>query len=336
MKKYIYLLFFFTSLIFFLSGCSNNQDKNRPSQQGGGLGKNLADTSYIKNKQLGISYGSQSKTQTLDIYFPNEQSSQAYPVIILFHGGGFMMGNSRGKDLEGAILSSVQHGYAVVSVNYRLSGEAAFPAAINDAKAAVRWVKAHASEYHFNGDKIAVWGGSAGGNIAAMIGTTAKLPYLGQNDNPENMQYSSAVQAVVDWFGPLDFLSMDKQFEDSGMINRKVPGGAEATSAADSPESKYLGKQITLDPQWTKQADPGSYIHDIEAATAPYFLIQHGTNDNFVPIQQSVNFANALKKKLGEDKVKIILLEGAGHGTPEFNSKENLDKVHEFLSKVLL
>ncbi len=115
-----------------------------------------------------------------------------------------MMGSKTGKDVQ-SMLEGINHGYAVVSVDYRLSKEAIFPAAI-------RFIKANAETYNLNPDKIAVWGDSSGGNLAALAGTSGDDNTL-NGDNTENLEYSSTVNAVVDWFGPMSFLLMDKQFE---------------------------------------------------------------------------------------------------------------------------
>lgn len=299
---------------------------------GGGLGNSSVDTSSITNKYTGIAYGTQSETQTLDIYLPDEENNGPYPVIIVYHGGGFMVGSSTGGDVA-SMLEGVNHGYAVVSVNYRLSGESIFPAAVNDAKAAVRWVKAHAEEYNLDADSIAVWGDSAGGNLAAMVGTTGNLDSIGENDNLENMEYSSSVQAVVDWFGPLDFLAMDDQFEESGVERMEVMGVSK-TSVEDSAESKYIGQLITIDPELTQQANPTTYLDTMDTDNAPSFFIQHGTADGNVPTQQSIEFATALTEIFGDHKVQLDLIEGAGHGTSEFDEPSNLDKVFSFLDSV--
>ena len=99
-------------------------------------------------------------------------------------------------------------GYAVASINYRLSGEAKYPAQINDAKAAVRFLRANAAQYKLNPDKFAAFGASAGGNLAALLGTTCGVKEL-EGEDLGNAGVSSCVQAVVDWFGPIDFLAMD-------------------------------------------------------------------------------------------------------------------------------
>ncbi len=289
--------------------------------------ENETDVNSVQTEFLDIAYGSISSAQTLNIYLPNEGEGP-FPVIVAIHGGAFKMGSATGGDVA-SMLEGVNRGYVVVSINYRLSGEAIFPAAVNDCKAAIRFIKANAQQYNINPDKIAVWGDSAGGNLASMVGTTGNIDTL-NGANQENLSFDSKVQAVVDWFGPLDFLKMDEQFAASGIT--PVFG---KTSSETSPESSYIGELITNNPKLTQSANPASYISTMNLESAPSFLIQHGTSDANVPVQQSIDFADQLKAYVGESKVKLVLLEGAGHGTDEFNTTENLDIVFEFLDSVL-
>lgn len=295
-----------------------------PRGEGGGLGGKSADTSWITNQVIDIAYGSLSDTQKLNIYYPEEKCDTPYPVIIAIHGGAFKMGDRTGGDVS-AMLQAVKYGYAVVSVDYRLSGEAIFPAAISDVKATIRFIKANAEKYNLNPNKIATWGDSAGGNISALAGTSGDDDTL-NGDNKDNLEYSSAVQASVDWFGPLNFLLMDEQFEAAGVTPKMG-----ATSTESSPESQYIGGNITQNVEQTKKANPENYI----TAADPYFFIQHGSADTNVPPQQSIDFAEKLAAVLGKDKVTLEILEGAGHGGTQFDSEENVKKVIAFLDSVL-
>jgi len=281
------------------------------------------DTANIKTKYTDVAYGSLSDTQKLDIYLPNEGEGP-FKVIVAIHGGGFMQGDKTGKDLA-SMLEGVNRGYAVVAVNYRLSGEAVFPAAISDVKAAIRYIRANSEKYNLDPDNIAAWGDSAGGNIAALVGTSGDDESL-NGKNTENLQHSSKVQAVVDWFGPLEFLKLDEQFEEAGIIPKLGKRSSET-----SPESKYIGGNIAENVAQSERANPATYITEND----PYFLIQHGTADLNVPTQQSIDFANKLTKVLGEEKSKLIILEGAGHGGDRFDAEENLEDVFKFLNSVL-
>lgn len=239
-----------------------------------------------------------------------------------------MMGNSRMLPDVGPMIQGVNHGYAVVSVNYRMSGEALFPRAVNDVKAAVRFIRANAKKYDLNPNKIVAWGASAGGNLVAMLGTTGNVQNL-NGDDTENLGYSSAVQVVVDWFGPCDFTKFDEQFKSSGYKHYN------SSIRDDSHESWYIGQNVLKNIPFTEEANPATYIPTMNIKTAPYFYIQHGTSDHTVPEQQSINFANALKAKLGSKKVTLQFLKGADHFGPQFTTQKNIDEVYDYLSKVL-
>jgi acetyl esterase/lipase len=280
-----------------------------------------ASTDHIKNKWMDMAYASVSPAQKLDIYLPNEGKGP-YPVIVSIHGGAFMFGDKADGQLN-PMLAGLAHGYAVLSINYRMSGEALFPKNINDVKAAIRWVKANAKKYNFNESKIALWGGSAGGNLAALAGTSGDVKEL-EDMSLGNANHSSRVQAVVDWFGPTDFLAMDDQLKETG-------NGTPDHNEVNSPESRVLGQKITEIPDKVKQANPETYI----TRDDPPFFIEHGTKDHLVPTQQSVNFARKLEAVLGKEKVTLHLLEGTKHGGPAFETPENLKLVFTFLDAYL-
>ena len=276
---------------------------------------------HIKRKWLDIAYASISPAQKLDIYLPDEGDGP-FPVIISIHGGAFMFGDKADEQLN-PMLKGLNHGYAIVSINYRMSGEAIFPANINDVKAAIRWVKANAAEYKFSPKRIALWGGSAGANLAALAGTSGDVKEL-EDMSMGNANQSSRVMAVVDWFGPTNFLLMDEQLKETG-------NGKPDKSEANSPLSKVLGQKITEIPEKVKMANPESYI----TSDDPPFLIQHGTKDPIVPTQQSINFAKKLETVLGKEKVTLVLLEGSKHGGQAFQTSENLKLVFAFLDAYL-
>ena len=290
----------------------------------------------IKNKFTDIAYATKSDTKKLDIYMPNEGKGP-FPVIIAFHGGGFYEGN-KSKEYTAPMLQGLNHGYAVVTVDYRLSGEAKFPAAINDANASIRFIKVNAAQYNLNSNKIALWGSSAGGNLAALAGTTGGTNNC-YDTSLGNANVLDNVTAVVDWDGPTNFCVMDKQFTESG-IREKVQGVLIYDTKYSFP-SKYLGQNLSKVPDLCKQADPTTYIN----SECPPFLIQHGTLDSMIPTQQSVDLAAVIIKEIG-NKVTLTLLDGAGHGGVPvtllngtrycgypFETAENMDKVFAFLNK---
>jgi acetyl esterase/lipase len=279
-------------------------------------------TSQIKNKWLDVAYATASQAQKLDIYLP-EEGSGPFPVIVSIHGGAFKGGDKADGQLT-PMLEGLKRGYAVISINYRLSGEAIFPAQIYDVKAAIRWIRANAKQYKLNPDKIAVWGGSAGGHLSAMAGTSGNVKEL-EDLSMGNPTQSSLVLAVVDWFGPTDFLKMDEQLKASGVKNPQTH------SIPNSPESELIGKNLADAPELVRKANPETYITPDD----PPFLIQHGRIDHLVPYQQSENLAAKLIPVIGKEKVTFEILENNDHGGPGFTSAQNIEKVFVFLDKYL-
>ncbi len=264
-------------------------------------------------------YASVSETQKLDLYIP--EGVGPFPVVIMVHGGGFMFGDKA----DGAGLTGVDQllaaGYAVASINYRLSGEAQYPAQIHDAKAAVRFLRANAATYNLNADKFGAWGASAGGNLVSLLGTTCGVEEL-EGDLGNNDQ-SSCVQAVVDWFGPIDFLKMQEQLTEAGC--------SASTDDASSPESTLIGAAIQTVPEKVALTNPMNYITPDDAP----FFIQNGTADCNIPPVQNKNLADALTAVIGADNVTYSSLDGAGHGGSQFETEENVQLVISFLDKYL-
>jgi acetyl esterase/lipase len=279
------------------------------------------DTESVKNKWVDVAYAETSAAQKMDIYLPNEPQEK-YPVVVHIHGGAFMFGDKADGQLS-PILEALKHGYAVVSINYRLSGEAKFPAQIYDVKAAIRYLRANADKYKLKTDKIAVWGGSAGGHLSSLAATSGDVAAL-EDLSLGNPTQSSRVQAVVNWFGPINFLTMDGHFKASGK-------GKADHNDINSPESKLWGKPIQEIPDSVKKANPETYI----SADDPIFFIQHGSVDKLVPTQQSIEFAEKLTAILGKEKVIFEVLEGANHGGKQFEEPQNLTKIIAFLDKYL-
>jgi acetyl esterase/lipase len=268
-----------------------------------------------------LAYATVSSAQKLDLYLPTTGSGP-FPVVVMVHGGGFMMGDKA----DGAGLAGVDQllaaGYAVASINYRLSDEAHYPAQINDAKAAVRFLRANAAEYNLNADKFGAFGASAGGSLVSLLGTTCGVDEL-EGADLGNADQSSCVQAVVDWFGPIDFLAMDEQF-----AGTTCP---QTHNDADSPESQLVGAAIQTVPDLVATTNPMNYI---TVDDAPFF-IQNGSADCNIPPIQGQNLADALSAVIGAEKVTYILIDGAGHGGAQFSTAENFALVIAFLDQYL-
>jgi acetyl esterase/lipase len=279
------------------------------------------DNSHIRRKWLDLAYAGVSPAQRLDVYLPNTGEGP-FPVFVYVHGGAFAIGD-KAHDQTGPYFMGLDYGYAVVAINYRLSGEAIFPAAVEDVKAAIRWLRAHGADYELDVSRIVAGGQSAGGNLAAMAGMTRGL---GLFDDPTlgNAEHSSDVQAVVDQFGPTDFLKMDEQLAAAGL-------GPCDHDQEDSPESRYLGRRITEVPERVRLANPISHIH----RGIPPILIQHGTADCLVPVQQSVDFARAIAERVNSSRVVLDLVEDGVHADAAFGTPENVDRVFTFLDHYL-
>jgi acetyl esterase/lipase len=284
-----------------------------------------ANVEHIRRKYLDLPYAHLSSAEKLDIYLPDEGEGP-FPVIMSIHGGAFMGGDKADGQVI-PMLEGLKRGYAVVAVNYRLSWEARFPALVQDVKAAVRWIRANAKRYHFDKEKIAAWGRSAGGYLSAMLGTSAGVKEL-EDLSLGNPDQPCDVQAVVDWFGPTDFLSMDELLTKGGM----PPEAGMEHNGANSPESLLLGEQITKIPELVKAANPETYI----THAAPPFFIQHGTKDATVPVQHSIEFAAKLGQTIGEDRVNLELIDGADHEDLRFETPENVQKALDFLDRILM
>lgn len=281
-------------------------------------------THHIKRQYLDIPYAVLSLSQKLDIYLPDEGEGP-FPVILSIHGGAFM-GCDKSDMQVLPMLEGLKRGYAVIALNYRLSWEATFPALVYDVKAAVRWVRSNAKWYYLDPARIAAWGGSAGGYLSTMLGVSDGISEL-EDLSLGNPDQTSNVQAVVDWFGPTNFLTMDEHLTTSGM----PPMEGTEHNGINSPESWLLGARITEVPDLVKAANPLTYIRN----NAPPFLIQHGDNDPVVPVQHSVELAEALKEVGGEDKVTLDIIRNFEHGDPRFESPVNVKKVLDFIDRHL-
>jgi acetyl esterase/lipase len=242
----------------------------------------------------------------LDIWLPDGATGPV-PLVIFVHGGGFV-GGDKSDDLQlGNVGSVLAAGYAAASLNYRLSQEAPFPAAVQDAKAAVRFLRANAAHYGFDPDRFAAWGASAGGHLVAVIGTTGDQETVLDDPLLGNAGVSSAVLAVVDIFGPTDFLQLDAQFGSAppAACNGQLP----VYDPADSFASLFLGGAIQTVPDQAAAANPITYIPT--ATTLPVFLIAHGDSDCEVPYQQSQILHEALQA--AGATVTFNLVPGVGH-----------------------
>ncbi len=222
----------------------------------------------------------------LDLYRQKDPPEGKLPCVIFIHGGGWR-GGDKGK---APVIQLVPRGYVGVSINYRLSGEATFPAAVEDCKCAVRWVRANAEEYGIDPDRLGVWGSSAGGPLSLMVGLADEE--AGLEGDGGNEDVSSRVQAVCSWFGPADLTVGHDKFQ----------GGAGQAPLA------FLGGTYEEKTEAYVQASPVTHASKDD----PPVLMIHGDQDNTVPLDQSERMLAALEE--AGVKSELIVVKGAGHG----------------------
>ena len=240
---------------------------------------------------------------TLDLYSPPARA--ALPLLVFVHGGGWNGGDARHagtfEDFPATLAALAAQGYVVASVNYRLSEEARFPAALEDVKAAIRWLRGEAQSRNIDGTRVAVWGAAAGGQLAALAGVTCGMDRFEpprDNNNPP----SDCVQAVIDWYGVSDLESLAA---DSGA---PAPSRSSFTAQSSTAEGDYLGcEPADCAPGFARLASPLTFISNL----SPAFLIQHGAADTTVPPKQSQKLYDALKEQ--GVPAELVFYPGVGH-----------------------
>jgi dipeptidyl aminopeptidase/acylaminoacyl peptidase len=257
-----------------------------------------------------LEYGTVGERKLLlDLYVP-EKATGPLPVIVGIHGGGWAAGSKEGA----AGIRQAGRGYAVACVGYRLSGEAIFPAQIEDCKAAVRWLRANAARYGLDPDRIGATGHSAGGHLSSLLGTTGGIRDF---DLGKHLEQSSRVQAVCALSGPTDLLRMDAH---------AVPGARLKHDAPGSPESRLIGGAIQENKDKAARANPITYV----TKDSPPFLLIHGDQDPVVPPHQAQLLFEALKQAGVEARLHLVA--GAGHGV---GGREVNDLVDAFFDRHL-
>jgi acetyl esterase/lipase len=270
---------------------------------------------------LDIDYvGDGTIAHQMDIHLPAEERTR-YPVVICIYGSAWYASNAkRNVFREGLGQFLLANGFAVVSINHRSSREAIFPAQLHDVKAAIRFVRANAAAFALDTTFVGVTGWSSGGHLSAMAGATSRTAKYTLNGETIDLEgklgpftgVSSAVDAVVDWFGPTDFLIMNDC------------GSAMDHDAPASPESSLIGGAIQDHPVACRLANPITYV----SASTPPFLIFHGELDPLVPLCQSERLHEALLSVGGRSELHPVT--GGGHG-PGVMIPDNYERMVRFL-----
>lgn len=273
-----------------------------------------------------ISYGSASTSQVMDLYLPKQQSDQAAPLLLVVHGGAFKFGNQKMKTIQPIIKMGLERGYAVASIDYRKSDEARFPAALADVKGAVRYLKAHAAQWAINPNKLVIWGESAGAYLALMTALTPTVSSL-NGDVQNDLEVSSAVQALVSFYAPVEFYRLKEDFESFG----------NHTSGHGKFESEFLGvEDLFQEKVLCEQTFWGNYRSQLPEGFSLKAWVQVGDEtDQKVPYLQSVRLAQQLSALDGLS-VYFKQIKGAGHEDSLFYSQKNLKEIFDALEKEVL
>ncbi len=249
------------------------------------------------------------KNILMDIYYRKKKPLSHRPAVIFLHGGGFWSGDKRQFWPQASFLA-LKHNFFAVSVNYRLSGDAFFPAALWDVKCAIRWVRSVSESYHIDPQKIALIGGSPGGQLAAMAGVTNGVQAYEGNGGYGG--FASDVNLAIIFNGVLDFISFLKT----------APGEKDHVQ-------QYLGGTLELAPERYQEASPLSRV----GLGAPPMLLLHGRDDSVIPWENSARMVEKLNK-LGIPS-EMELFDEKGHGW--FNQPaeviETLKRIEPFIAK---
>ena len=240
---------------------------------------------------------SKNPFQTMDFYVPSKARFSPMPVIVWIHGGAWVSGDKNHPPVE--VMTA--RGYAVASLNYRLSQDAQHPAQIFDCKAALRFLRAHAKEINIDPNKIGVWGHSAGGHLAALLATSGDVKEL--EGELGNNSFSSRVDCAADWAGPTDLVTIASQAPPNCKIDFRSPSNPVAVlMGSNQPSPAYLEASPV---QWVSSDDPP-------------ILVLHAQDDDVVPVGQAKEFCEALKKKSVATDCQIKAYGGHGLFKPEF------------------
>lgn len=310
------------------AGTAEGESNAMEGVPGGMPGMSTEPFEYEGEYYTDVQYARISGSDVMDIYLPNTEEKT--PVVVMVHGGAFRMGDKQMDAVKKCFQVLLDHNYAVATINYRLSDEATYPAAVADAKAAVRYLKANADQYRIDAENVYIWGESAGAYLANMVAETSDVEEL-NGDVEDNLEQSSSVKGLISFFAPVDWYNMDKDFAELGVEESQRPMGI--TSQANSAESMFLGQNVAENEAKTTATNPINYVEGMSQSQF-YAFIEHGDADTNVPYVQSERLYDALSGKYGTENVTLTILPGAGHEDEAFYTDENLAQIIEFLDAI--
>jgi len=277
------------------------------------------DTSSIRRKFLNCPYGDDRK-QAMDIYLPDEGDGP-FPAIFFMHGGGWSVGNKKDAQIL-PFIGGVRRGYAVIAVGYRLVPHIKYPENLFDVKAALRWVAENAETYLLDPERVALTGASAGAHLAMMAAfTQGQAVFEGAP-----LSKTCAVRAVVEQYGPTDFLRQTAHFDASGYPRMRAPDD-------DTPDSvdNLLGVPLKTIPNLARFINPLDNVHP----GIPPVLIQHGRYDPCIPYQQATELYEKILQVAGEGAAELDLSDTYTHADPGYAEPASVERIFAFLDKHL-
>ena len=297
-----------------------------------------------------VQYSDVSESDYLNLYVPD--GDVPAPLIVVVHGGGFVVNDCESRQAQLFYQYFRDHGYACATVNYRLAQEAAFPAAVEDVKCAVRFLRANAEKYGYNADRIAIWGESAGGYLAVMAGVTTdeefnSLPFIGEEELDEPV--SAQINVILDYYGAMELEPQADRIAEFHALHINIPAFAYSIAnywimdvlrdypEYDSVEDFWLRAHLADMTEEERQVYlPSYYIRkNLSPDSDLRVLIWHGDADITVPSSQSVNLFGLLCNVIGDDRVEFSYIPNAKHGAERMYTDERLGEVKEYLDEAL-
>ncbi len=277
------------------------------------------DTSGIRRKFIDCPYGAERR-QALDIYLPNDGSGP-FPAVLFLHGGGWAAGNKKDAQIL-PFIGGVERGFAVVSVGYRLVPDIRYPENLYDVNAALRWLHDNAESYLIDPDRIALCGASAGAHLAMMAAFTQGQPaFDGVADAP-----TCTIRAVVEQYGPSDFLKQHQHYDASGYARMHAPNTENWTFI-----DRLIGLRLSDFSNLTPFINPIANVHpDI-----PAVLLQHGRYDPVVPYQQATELYEKIITVCGKERAALDISDTYTHADPGFADADSVERIFSFLSQHL-
>ena len=259
-------------------------------------------------------YGAGSNALHMHIVYPKEAPEGGLPVLLWVCGGGWECCEPQNRLHDLGYFA--ERGYIVCLMQYRVSNTAPFPAQIQDVKTAIRFIRSNAARFRADPDRIAIMGDSAGGHLATLAGLTPDKPEFTGDQWPG---VSDRVQAVINWYGAVDFYGMMKEY---GLTDLAQLPGSNCVSKLFDGELAQKGELIRL-------ANAIDYV----SPDAPPFLILHGDRDESVPVSLSYDLHSRLEAA-GCDAT-LVIVKGAGHATIEFAQKKLLRRIADWLDRAM-